>query len=184
MTGGSCFSLLPQVGFGGPDAGVAEVDGSGSAQHRDGVADLLLLVVGERVELGLNAADELAQPVDFLVGGCCLGACPVVELGRGGDPFAVVQQLVQVGAQVWQVGRVGAEVVAAEAAEPEGAGVPGCLDVAGFGADTERNGDLADAHPGVFVVEECLGLLPEPVAVPVELVRHEPVDGGAGALLR
>jgi hypothetical protein len=74
-------------------------------------------------------------------------------------------------------------VVAAEAAEAERAGVACGFDVTGFGAGAERDGDLADAHAGVFVVEKGLGLLPEPVAVPVELVGHEPVDGRAGALL-
>jgi hypothetical protein len=59
--------------------------------------------------------------------------------------------------QVGQVGRVGAEMVATQAPEPERAGVPGGFDVAGFDADAERHQDLPHAHPDVFVVKQDLG---------------------------
>jgi hypothetical protein len=57
---GSCVSFQSQVAPRRFDAGHAEVDGAGSAQRRDGVADLLLLFAGEVVEVGFDAADELA----------------------------------------------------------------------------------------------------------------------------
>ena len=100
-----------------------------------------------------------------------LGACPVVEIGGGEQAFPVAQQVVEVGVQVGQVGDVGAEVVAAGAAEPERAGAAAGFDVGRFGADAERDGDLADGAAGVFGVEQRLGLPPDAVAVPVELHR-------------
>ena len=55
------------------------------------------------------------------------------------------------------------------------------LDVGRFGADPERDGDLTDRAAGVLGVQQCLGLAPDPVAVPVELHRGDPVDGLAAA---
>lgn len=55
--------------------------------------------------------------------------------------------------QVGQVGHVGAEVVAAGAAEPERTGPTAGFDVGWFGADAERDGDLADGVAGVFGVQ-------------------------------
>ena len=86
--------------------------------------------------------------------------------------------------QVGQVGDVGAEVVAAGAAEPERAGAAAGFDVGRFGADAERDGDLTDGAAGVFGVQQRLGLAPDAVAVPVELHRGDAVDGFAAAGLR
>ena len=85
--------------------------------------------------------------------------------------------------QVGQVGDVGAEVVAAGAAEPERAGVAAGLDVGRLGADPEGDGDLADGAAGVFGVEQLLRGSPDAVAVPVELHRGDPVDGFAATVL-
>ena len=63
-----------------------------------------------------------ADPADFLLGRGGCGAGPVVDAAGGGEPFAGAEQVVEVGGQVGQVGDVGAEVVAAGAAEPERAG--------------------------------------------------------------
>ena len=75
----------------------------------------------------------------------------------GEKAFAVAQQVVEVGLQVGQVGDVGAEVVAAGAAEPERAGPAAGFDVGRFGAHAERDGDLAEGPAGVFGVEQGLG---------------------------
>ena len=69
------------------------------------------------------------------------------------------------------------EVVAAGAAEPEGAGSSAGFDVGRFGAHAERDGDLADGAAGVFGVEQRFGVAPDAVAVPIELHGGDPVDG-------
>lgn len=56
--------------------------------------------------------------------------------------------------------------------------------VARLDADAVRDGDLADPHAGVLVLQELADLGPDLVAVPVELVRDEFVDRGPGAFLR
>ena len=104
-----------------------------------------------------------------------------IEVGGGEQAFAGAQQVVEVGVQVGQVGDVGAEVVAAGAAEPERAGAAAGFDVGRFGADAERDGDLADGAAGVLGVQQRLGLPPDAVAVPVELHRGDAVDGFAAA---
>ena len=50
--------------------------------------------------------------------------------------------------EVGQVGDVGAEVVAAGAAEPERAGAASGVDVGRFGADTERDGEFEGLERG------------------------------------
>ena len=101
----------------------------------------------------------------------------------GGEPFPGAQQVIEVGVQVGQVGDVGAEVVAAGAAEPDGAGAAAGCDVGGFGAPAEGDGDLPDRVAGVFGVQQGLGVAPDPVAVPVETAaRSTRVDGFAAAL--
>jgi hypothetical protein len=84
---------------------------------------------------------------------------------------------------VGHVGGVGAEVVTAGAAEPVGTGAAAGLDVGWLGAAAERDGDLADGAAGVLGIQQRLGLVPDPVAVPVELDDGEPVDGLAAAFL-
>src|SRR5262249_44740752 len=95
--------------------------------------------------------------------------------------LAGAQQVVEVGVQVGQVGDVGAEVVAAGAAEPERAATASGLDVGRLGADTERDGDLADGAASVLGVQQRLCLPPDAVAVTVEPHRGDTVDGFAAA---
>ena len=119
----------------------------------DGVLDLLSLFCGEFVETGIDAGDQAAGASDFFVRGHRFGACPVVEFCGGEQAFAGAQQVVQVGVQVGKVGHVGAEVVAAGAAEPKRAGAAAGFDVGRFGADPERDGDLADGAASMLGVQ-------------------------------
>jgi hypothetical protein len=73
-------------------------------------------------------------------------------------------------------------VVAVGAAESVGAGVPAGFDVRGFSADTEGDSDLADTAAGVFRVQQCLGVAPDAVAVPVELEGGDLVDSVTATL--
>jgi hypothetical protein len=73
-------------------------------------------------------------------------------------------------------------VITAHAPEQEWAGVSAGFDVAGS-AHPERYGDLVDPHPGVLVVQEGFGLVPQSAAVSVELEGDQPVDGLTHALL-
>jgi hypothetical protein len=98
------------------DAGHAEVDElAGLADHRDRVVDQRLVVLGEVTEVGLDAADQLPQLGDLLLTWGELGFGPVLQVGGGLDAFPVGEQLLQVGLELWQVGRVAAEVPAAQA---------------------------------------------------------------------
>ena len=84
----------------------------------------LRVVGGEVVEIGGDSGDEPADPGDLLGRGRGLGSCPVVDIGAGQELFPVAEQVVEVGVQVGEVGDVGAEVVAAGAAEPVGQACP------------------------------------------------------------
>ena len=117
------------------------------------------------------------------LGGGGLGAGPVVDAGGGGEPFAGAEQVIEVGGQVGQVGDVGAEVVAAGAAEPDRAGAAAGGDVGRLGAGAVGDGDRADGVAGVLVVQQRAGVAPDPVAVPVELHGGDLVDGIAAAVL-
>jgi hypothetical protein len=57
------------------------------------------------------------------------------------------------------------------------------FDVGRLGAAAERDRDLADGAAGVLGIQQRLGLLSDPVAVPVELHGSEPVNGLAAAFL-
>ena len=172
-----------QVGRGRPDAGHAEVTvWRVGADDLDGLGDLAPVGVAELVQVVFGPADELPQPGDLLVGGHGLGSGPVVEVAGGADAFPGAQQGVEVVAELGQVGGVGAEVAAAQAAEPERAGAAAGLDVGRFGADPERDGDLADRQALVFAVEQGPGLAPDPVAAAVELEGGQGVDRGPARL--
>ena len=133
------------------DGGHAEVDGlAGAADNLHGFGDLAPVGFAERLEVVFGPADELAQPGDLRVRGHGLGPGPVVEVGGGADAFAVAQQGVEVVAQLGQVGGVGAEVAAAQAAEPERAGSAAGLDVGRLGAD-RRTGPRPGRPPGAGV---------------------------------
>ena len=117
------------------------------------LADLGSLLWGQVVQGGLDPVDEPADAGDLLRCGHGVGACPLVQAGRGGQPFPGAEQVIKVGGQVRQVGGVGPEVVAAGAAKPVGAGVAAGLDVGRLGAAAERHGDLADGAAGMLGVQ-------------------------------
>ena len=100
----------------------------------------------------------------------------------GGQALPGAQQVIEVGGQVGQVGDVGAEVVAAGAAEPDGAGAAAGLHVGRLGAGAVRDGDFPDRVPGVLGFQQRAGVAPDPVAVPVEAHRGDLVDGVAAAV--
>jgi hypothetical protein len=89
------------------------------ADDGDGLVDAGPVVRAQAGDVAFDPADELPDDGDLLVGGCCLVTCPGVEAGGGGKPFAGAEQVIEVGGQVGEVGDVGAEVVAAGAAEPD-----------------------------------------------------------------
>ena len=67
-------------------------------------------------------------------------------------------------------------MAAADAAEPDRAVLAARGDVAGFGAPAVRDSDLAHCHPRMLRLQQRPGLPPDPVAVPVELHCHDPLD--------
>ena len=138
---------------------------TGAPDHRGGLFDLGSFVVGEVVQVLLDPVDQILDPADLLLGRQRLGLGPVVQIGGGEDAFAVTQQVVQVGGEIGQVGDVGAEVVAAHAAEPERAGSAAGLDVGGLVAGAVGDGDLADGPTSMFGVEQGLSLPPDMLAV-------------------
>ena len=95
-------------------------------------------------------ADELADAGDFLLGRGGGGAGPVIDAGHGGEFLAGAEQVAEVGGQVGEVGDVGAEVVAAGAAEPDRAGAAAGGDVGRLGAGAVGDGDLPDGVAGVL----------------------------------
>ncbi|MER6046350.1 hypothetical protein ABT168_02485 [Streptomyces sp. NPDC001793] len=157
-------------------------DGTALADDGDGLVDLVAVFGAEAVEVFLDAADEPPHPGGLLVRGHGLGLGPGVGLGHGGQPFPVAEQVVEVCLEFGQAGDVGAEVVAAHAAEADGAVVAAGLHVAGLVAGAEGDRDLADRAAGVFGVQQCLGLLPGAVAVAVELHGGDLVHRAAAAL--
>ena len=149
----------------------------------DGVVDLGSFGLVESGDVTGDAVDQPPDESDLLRGGCGVGAGPFVDpFHGGGQPFAGAQQVVEVGGQLGQVRDVGAEVVAAGAAEPDGAGAAAGLDVGRFGAAAVGDGDVPDRVAGVFGVQQRVGVAPDPVAVPVEAARGHRVDGGATAV--
>jgi hypothetical protein len=60
-------------------------------------------------------------------------------------------------------------VAAAKTPEPERACPAAGLNVGRFGADAERDGDLADRNPLVFTFQQRAGLAPHVFAAVVEL---------------
>jgi hypothetical protein len=85
------------------------------ADDGDGLVDAGAVVRAQAGDVAFDAADELPDDGDLLIGGCRLVACPCVDAGGGGEPFAGAEQVIEVGGQVGEVGGVGAEVVAAGA---------------------------------------------------------------------
>ena len=157
--------------------------GAVTAHHRDGLVDLGSLGVVELGDIALDAVDQPPDPGDLLLGGGGVGAGPLVDpVDGGGQPFPGAQQIIEVCLQVGQVRDVGAEVVAAGAAEPDRAGPAAGFDVGRFGAGAVGHGDLPDGVAGVLGLQQRVGVAPDPVAVPVEAQRGDGVDGGAAAV--
>jgi hypothetical protein len=156
---------------------------AGSPDGGRSVVDLGSFVGRELVEVLLDAVNEVLQPADLRVGGQGLGLGPLLQLDRCEYPFAVTEQIVEVCLEIGQVGDVGAEVVAADATESVGTGAAAGLDVGRFGADAVGDSDFADGPPGAFGVQQGFGVAPEVLAVTVELVAGDLVDGLAAALV-
>src|SRR6185369_12776582 len=164
---------------GWPDGRHAEDGGAVAAHDGDRLVDLRAFGGGELVQAGFHPADEVADPADLLLGRGGVGAGPVVGAVEGGDEaFTGAWQVIEVGGQVGQVGGVGAEVVAAGAAEPRWAGPAGGLHVGWFGAAAVGDGDLADGVAVVGGLQQRRRVAPEPVAVPVEAEGGDPIYGG------
>ena len=108
---------------------------------------------------------------------------PVLQVGGGPDSFPVGEQLLQVGLEFGQVGRVAAEMAAAQAGELVGACLAAGFDVGRLGADPERHGDLPDPHPGVLIGQQAADLEHDPAALAVELVGADPVHRSPDPLL-
>jgi len=130
-------------------------------------------------------ADGDLRSVDAHVGQRLVDALPppVLQFGGGLNLFPVGEQLLQVGLELGQVGRVAAEVPAAQAGELVRAGLPACLGVGRLGADPERDRDLPDTHPGVLVSQLPADIVQHSVALVVELVGADPVDRGPDPFL-
>ncbi len=107
------------------------VGGAVAAEDGDSGVDLASFDGVEAGDVTVDAVDQPSDSGDLLGGGGGVGAGPLVDpVDSGGEPFAGAQQVVEVGGQLGQVGDVGAEVVAARAAEPDRAGA-----AAGFTLD-------------------------------------------------
>ena len=125
--------------------------GAVTAHHRDGVVDSGALGLVELGRIAFDPVDQPPDPGDLLVGGGGVGAGPLVDpIEGGGQPFAGAQQVIEVGGQLGQVRDVGAEVVAAGAAEPDRAGAAAGLHVGRFAAGAVRDGDFPDCVAGVL----------------------------------
>jgi hypothetical protein len=160
----------------------AEVDcPAGRPDGIDGLRDLAAVSFAELAEVMLGSPDELPQPGDLLVRRHGLGPGPVIEVEGGPDPFPGLQKAVEIAAELGKVGRIGPEVAAAQAAEPERAGSAAGLDVGRLGARPERDRDLADGYPLVLAVEQDPCLSPDPVPAAVELEGGQGVHCGPGA---
>ena len=169
-----------KAGWGG---GHAEVHRAVLADHGDGFVDMGALGGGQAGEVAVDPVDEPADAGDLLLGWGGVGACPLVgAVDGGGETFAGAQQVVEVGGQVGEVGDVGAEVVAARAAEPDGAGASAGLHVGRFGAVTIRHGDFPDRVPGMLGFQQGAGGAPDMAAMPVKAHRGYLVDGVAAAV--
>src|SRR5579875_1496204 len=86
---------------------------------------------GELAEIAGDLVDQAPDPGDLFVRWQGFGPGPVVQAGGGQGAFPVAQQVIEVGAQVREVGDVGAEVVAAGAPEPVGQAWPPALTLEG-----------------------------------------------------
>ena len=120
----------PRLRVGRGDAGGRHAKGHRAvlADHGDSFVDPGAFGVAEPGHVALDPVDEPADAGDLLFGGGGVGAGPLIDaVDGGGEALAGAEQVIEVGGQVGQVGDVGAEVVAAGAAEPDRAGASaGC----------------------------------------------------------
>ena len=70
----------------------------------------------------LDAMNQLADLGDLGIAGCGFNACPIIDVGRGENPFTVCEETVEVGAELGQERRISPEVSAPNAAHAVGAG--------------------------------------------------------------
>src|SRR6266702_743764 len=112
-SGVSALVMVWSSGFGGrADGGHAEADElAGLADHRDRVGDPVTVLLGEVGDVGLDTADQVPQLGDLFLARGELGSGPVLQFGGGLDLFPVGEQLLQVGLELGQVGRVAADPV-------------------------------------------------------------------------
>ena len=73
-------------------------------------------------------------------------------------------------------------MVAARAAEPDGAGAAAGPDVGGFGAAPVGHGEVPGRVPGMLGFQEGAGIAPDMAAMPVKAHRGYLVDGVAAAV--
>ncbi len=80
-----------------------------AAHEVDGLVDLGALGVGELGDVAVDPGDQRPDAGDLLLGGGGVGAGPLVgAVDGGGQPFPGLQQVIEVGGQVGEVGDVGA----------------------------------------------------------------------------
>jgi hypothetical protein len=103
----------------------------------------------------------------------------VIEFGCGPDAFPVTQQRVEIVPQLRQVRRVGAEVTAAQAPEPERASPTASLHVGRLGADAQRDRYLTDRQALVFAFQQHPRLAPHVLPASVELHGRKGIHGAA-----
>jgi len=70
------------------------------ADDGDGLVDAGTVVRAQAGDVAFDAVDELPDDGDLLAGGCRLVACPGVDAGRGGEPFAGAEQIIEISGQV------------------------------------------------------------------------------------
>ncbi len=134
------------------------------AQDGDRFVDRGVLGVAELGDVAFDPVDEPPDASDFFLRRRGVGACPVIDpVDDGGEALAAAQQIVEVSGEVRQVGDVGAEMVAAGAAEPDGACAAAGGDVGRLAAPAVGDGDLADRVAGPFIVQQVPDVAPDPL---------------------
>ena len=157
--------------------------GAVTADHGNGFVDPGSFGIAEIGDVTPDRGDQVPDPGDLLFGGGGVCAGPFIDaVDGGGQPLPGAQQVLQVCLQVGQERDIGLEVVAACAAEADGAGAAAGLDVGRFAAGAVWHRDLTDRVTGAFGVQQGTRVPPDPVAVPVEAERGDLVRGVAAAV--
>ena len=85
--------------------------GTGSANDANGLLDLVALVVGEFIDLRLDAGDQPTDSGDLVIRWHRLCSGPILGCSEGvAQSFAAAQRIRQISLQVRQVGDIGGEV--------------------------------------------------------------------------